>query len=104
MRTIAMLPSRVLGVLVLCALGTAAGAAPARQSDPLDAAAPAPALHYASAFASYKSDATVKTGNWKQTNAAIGKQPGHAGHDMGSMKAADQPADNNTDPHAGHRH
>ncbi|SHH54361.1 hypothetical protein [Massilia sp. CF038] len=99
-----MLPSRVLGVLLLCAVGAAAGAAPARPSDPLDAAASAPALQYVSAFAGYKSDAAVKAEDWKQTNAAIGKQPGHAGHDMGSMKAPDKPADKSPDPHAGHRH
>ena len=107
------LPRLMIGLML--ATG-AAHAAPAASPPPLaalDASAPAPKLAYDSAFADYKTDADAKVANWKETNAAIARAPGHghaghAGHDMSKMKAepegkpaAAKPA---ADPHAGHQH
>lgn len=112
-----MLSARLMFPLLLAGAAGASQAAPPapqRQPDPLDAAAPARALTYDSAFAGYKSDADTKIKDWKATNAAVANAPGHAGHgghaghaghDMSKMKPEDKPAvQPPKDPHADHKH
>jgi hypothetical protein len=77
------MPSFRLAVIALLGAATAATAAPVpqpRQRDPLDPKAPAPALAYESAFASYLADQEPKAANWKDSNAAVAVKSGHTEH------------------------
>lgn len=97
----------ILPVLLASASATSWAADPAkeRQLAPLNAAAPAKAAAYDSAFAGYRAYQDPQVANWKETNAAIAGtsgHAGHAGHDMGKMQHGSQPAPARPDPHAGH--
>ena len=100
--------------LLLASLSFATAAGASQLGDargPANAAAPAAALAYDSAFTGYQSYVEPVVADWKQTNAAIAgssshaghapptataKPDAHAGHDMSAMKAS------KPDPHAGH--
>lgn len=95
------MPSHRPSLLVLLALSSAtalaAPPAPPGRPDPLAAAAPVPPLVYDSAFAGYQADREPKAASWKDSNAAIGAQAGHAGHGMPHAMHDMQP--NDTKPH-----
>jgi hypothetical protein len=61
-------------------------------SDPTDAAAPAAAISYESAFSNYTPDLEVKPAGWRQVNDEAGQVGGHAGHMRGATGGADSSA------------
>ena len=92
------MPSHRPSLLVLLALSSATAlAAPPGRPDPLAAAAPVPPLVYDSAFAGYQADREPTAASWKDSNAAIGAQGGHAGH--GRPHAMHDMQPNDTKPH-----
>ena len=90
--------------LLLASLSFATAAGASQLGDargPANAAAPAAALAYDSAFTGYQNYVEPVVADWKQTNAAIAGSPGHAAH-AARARHAPATASAKPDPHAGH--
>ena len=96
----ALRPIRLMfPALLAVAAAPLAGAQPAKERllAPLNAAAPAGALVYDSAFSGYQQDPEITVADWKKTNAAVTNTAGRGAHAGPGMNQATE-----ADPHAGH--
>lgn len=100
---LALSVTRLVLVLSLFALVARSAAAQVRaQPGPADAAKPAPAVVYDSAFNGYRPFVDPDPARWREVNDEMGRLNGHAGHLPGSVSPRGAPGKPKPAADAGH--